>query len=173
MAKHPGRNDLLNEATIEASAPRAAGRRWGHARSTLGAVALLLGSPAVGAIAPADPDLIPEARALLARLESTYPGAAYVDIAGIDIYPNQPLGLGAPQGDAYARSFAVMQQVAPGKMLALCECEAMPAPELIAQGGPRWLYTLPWWGEGKRHPAEWIKRTYPHDVYLTLDEWKR
>jgi mannan endo-1,4-beta-mannosidase len=104
-----------------------------------------------------------------------YPGSNYVDIAGIDIYPNAHLGIGTPQEDAYAKSFEVMKQVAPGKMLALCECEAMPNPDAMAKDGPKWLYCLPWWGEGKRHPAEWIKKTYPHEQLTTRDElpaWK-
>jgi mannan endo-1,4-beta-mannosidase len=88
-----------------------------------------------------------------------YPGDAYVDIAGIDIYPNEYLGIGKPQTDTYVRSFAAMQQVAPGKVLALCECEAIPNPDALAKDGPKWLYCLPWWTEGKRHPAEWIKTT--------------
>jgi mannan endo-1,4-beta-mannosidase len=105
-----------------------------------------------------------------------YPGAAYVDLAGIDIYPNAPLGLGPPQADTYAASFAVMEQVAPGKMIALCEGEAIPNPDQLAARGPKWLYALPWWPEGKRHPADWIRQTYPHDHLITLDElpkWKR
>jgi len=104
-----------------------------------------------------------------------YPGAKYVDIAGIDIYPNSYIGIGSPQEDPYAASFEAMKQVAPGKMLALCECEAMPDPNKMAREGPKWLYCLPWWGEGKKHPAEWMKKTYPHEFVVTLDElpkWK-
>lgn len=104
-----------------------------------------------------------------------YPGDAYVDIAGIDIYPSAYIGLGKPQEDTYAKSFAAMQQVAPGKMVALCECEAVPNPDMMAQDGPKWLYCLPWWAESKRHTAEWIRRTYLHEQLITLDElpkWK-
>lgn len=98
-----------------------------------------------------------------------YPGAAYVDIAGIDIYPNGPLGLGEPQEDTYAQSFAVMQQVAPGKMLALCECRAIPNPDRMAASGPKWLYALPWWSGGKNNPDEWLQRTYGHPLMVTRD----
>lgn len=112
----------------------------------------------------------PESLEAVAQRKRFYPGARYVDIAGIDIYPNEPLGLGKPQQDAYAKSFAVMRQVAPGKMLALSECEAMPDPETMRSKGPKWLYCLPWWGEGKRHSAEWIRWSYPHDFMITRDE---
>lgn len=112
----------------------------------------------------------PESFEAIAQRKRFYPGDRYVDIAGIDIYPNEALGLGRPQQDAYAKSFAVMQQVAPGKMLALCECEAIPDPEIMRSKGPRWLYCLPWWGEGRLNTAEWIRRTYPHEFMVTRDE---
>jgi len=99
-----------------------------------------------------------------------YPGDAYVDIVGIDIYPNSSIGIGKPQEDTYAKSHAVMKQLAPGKMIALSECEAMPDPQRMMTQGPRWLYCLPWWGEGKRHPADWIKKTYVHEFVITLDQ---
>lgn len=104
-----------------------------------------------------------------------YPGPEYVDIAGIDIYPSQNIGLGNPQDDTYALSFQTMEQVAPGKMIALCECEAIPNPDKIAADGPRWLYCLPWWPVGKKHTAEWARKTYPHEAFITLDQlpdWK-
>jgi mannan endo-1,4-beta-mannosidase len=99
-----------------------------------------------------------------------YPGAAYVDIAGIDVYPNAYLGIGQPQKDTYARSFEVMRQVAPGKMIALAECEAIPDPDRLARDGPGWLYCLPWWGIGKKHPADWARKTYTHEHLITLDQ---
>ena len=99
-----------------------------------------------------------------------YPGAAYVDIAGIDIYPNRSLGFGEPQADTYATSFALMEQVAPGKMLALSECRAIPDPDRMTTHGPKWLYVLPWSGEGKTHSADWIKKTYSHELLITRDE---
>jgi len=99
-----------------------------------------------------------------------YPGEKYVDIAGIDIYPSSYIGIGTPQEDTYGKLFDVMKQVAPGKMIALAECEAIPDPDKMAKDGPKWLYCLPWWGEGKKNPAEWIKKTYTHDIIVTRDE---
>ena len=104
-----------------------------------------------------------------------YPGAAYVDIAGIDVYPSSYIGIGTPQEDTYATSFNVMKQVAPGKMIALAECEAIPNPDKLAKDGPPWLYCLPWWGIGKKHTVEWAKATYAHEHFITLDQlpkWK-
>lgn len=104
-----------------------------------------------------------------------YPGDAYVDISGIDIYPNSYYGWGEPQEDTYQKAFDIMKQVTPDKMLALCEGEAIPNPDRMAQDGPKWLYCLPWWGPGKRHPAEWIRSTYNHEFIISRDElpdWK-
>ena len=60
-------------------------------------------------------------------------------------------------------------------VLALCECEAIPNPDMMANDGPKWLYCLPRWTEGKRHPAEWIRKSYLHEQLITLDDlpnWK-
>lgn len=99
-----------------------------------------------------------------------YPGAEYVDISGIDIYPSDWYGWPKPQDSSYAKAFEIMQQVSPGKMLAFSEGEAIPNPDMMAGEGPKWLYCLPWWGVEDRHPAEWVKKTYGHDLILTLDE---
>ena len=69
-----------------------------------------------------------------------------------------------------------MQKVAPGKMLALAECGAIPDPDKMEKDGPKWLYCLPWWGVGKDHPEEWMRKTYRHPFVITLDtlpQWPR
>ena len=104
-----------------------------------------------------------------------YPGSNYVDIVGIDVYPSEYIGVGTPQQDTYTTSFNVMKQVAPGKMIALAECAAIPNPDKLAKDGPPWLYCLPWWGIGKKHTAEWAKKTYSHAHMVSLDQlpkWK-
>jgi len=98
-----------------------------------------------------------------------YPGDEYVDLAGIDIYPNSYLGYGPPSEDTYPKAFEIMKQVAPGKILALCETAALVDPERLEKEGPKWLYCLPWF-VGGQNPPEWIRRTFPHEQYLTLDE---
>lgn len=99
-----------------------------------------------------------------------YPGGDYVDIAGIDIYPNDYYGWGDPQEDAYMLAYEIMTKVAPGKMLAMCEGQAIPNPDIMQSEGPRWLYSLPWWGPGERNPSEWVKKTYTHPFIITKDE---
>ncbi len=97
-----------------------------------------------------------------------YPGSDYVDIVGVDIYSNQ-----AGQDyrtDAYQNYYDNMSHVAPGKMLALCECDTVPSPAVMASKGPRWLYCLPWWAPGKDNPSAWVKQTSNHPLMVTLDK---
>lgn len=97
-----------------------------------------------------------------------YPGAAYVDISGIDIY-NVDFRNDA---DKYWSYYNIMSQVSPGKMLACGECDAIPDPDKTQQGKlPKWLYAMPWWGTpSPRRPADWAVYTMRHDFIITLDE---
>ncbi len=99
-----------------------------------------------------------------------YPGERYVDISGIDIYPNSYYGWGPVQEDTYGKALEIMRQVSPGKMLALCESAAIPNPDLMQKWGPAWLYCLPWFAGGRANPADWIRKTFAHDFVVTLDE---
>ena len=90
--------------------------------------------------------------------------ASYVDIAGIDIYPGS--GYGQPTEDVYPKSFQIMQQVAPGKMLAMCESGIPLNPDLMLKDGPRWLYNLQWF-EGD---VDWDQKVYSHGYIVTLDK---
>ncbi|MBN1420067.1 MAG: discoidin domain-containing protein [Planctomycetes bacterium] len=98
-----------------------------------------------------------------------YPGDRYVDIAGIDIYPNSYYGWGRLEEDTYPRAFDLMAKVAPGKILALCESAGIPSPDLLEEKGPPWLYALPWF-VGGQNPVPWIRATFRHERILTLDE---
>ena len=105
-----------------------------------------------------------------------YPGDAYVDISGIDIYPNNYYGWKDYREDTYTKAYEIMKRVSPNKMLALAEGAGIPDPDRLAKDGPAWVYCLSWWGPGKKHPQEWIKSTYNHDFVITRDElpdWKR
>ncbi len=72
----------------------------------------------------------------------------------------------------------VMGQVTPGKMFALCECQGLPNPEIMAKDGPHWLYCLPWYvgKDPKWNPPDWVKKVYGHELFVTLDrlpKWSR
>lgn len=95
-----------------------------------------------------------------------YPGPQYCDLAGIDIYPNKSEGYGEPTDDTFPKAWEIMRQVAPGKMLAMCESSFVINPELIAKNGPKWLYSLQWFPGD----PDYVRRAYAHDQLLTLDE---
>lgn len=99
-----------------------------------------------------------------------YPGADYVDISGIDIY-NVDFETGA-EADKYWSYWNDMQEVSPGKMLALGECEAMPNPDLMADNTtPRWLYAMPWYGVGSGWRShDWGRFEMWHELVATADE---
>jgi mannan endo-1,4-beta-mannosidase len=99
-----------------------------------------------------------------------YAGNRYVDIAGIDIYPNSYYGWESFTDDTCGRVFELMKHVAPCKMLALCESAAIPNPDILQREGPPWLYCLPWFAGDRQNSPEWIRKTFPHDHVLTLDE---
>jgi mannan endo-1,4-beta-mannosidase len=106
----------------------------------------------------------------VAHRKRYYPGAEYVDIASIDTYANPKLGWGAAEQDARRRAYELMQQVAPGKPLAIAEDAALCNPDTFQREGPAWLYCSAWWVGGKSNPVDWMRRTFNHEAYLTLDE---
>ena len=106
----------------------------------------------------------------VAHRKRFYPGAKYVDFASIDTYANPKLGWGPPQDDARRRAYELMQQVAPGKMLAVGEDAALLNPDVAAKDGPPWVYCLSWWSGGKSNPVPWMRKTFNHEHLLTLDE---
>ena len=106
----------------------------------------------------------------VAHRKRYYPGAEYVDIASIDTYANPKLGWGTAEQDARRRAYELMQQVAPGKMLAIAEDAALCNPDVFQREGPAWLYCSAWWAGGKSNPVDWMRLTFNHEAYLTLDE---
>lgn len=106
----------------------------------------------------------------VAYRKSFYPGAEYVDIASIDTYSNPKLGWGKSWEDARRPAYEMMQQVAPGKMLAVGEDSALLNPDIAQKDGPAWLYCLAWWTGGKSNPVDWMRKAFNHEHMLTLDE---
>jgi mannan endo-1,4-beta-mannosidase len=102
-----------------------------------------------------------------------YPGDDYVDISGIDIYVSKWHGWPDYRESGYPKAMDIIRRVTPGKILALCECQGVPNPDRMAADGPRWLYCLPWTvGEAGStwNGADWIAKTYPHEILVTLDD---
>ena len=96
-----------------------------------------------------------------------YPGDEYVDIVGADIYSNQVHR--DYHQDAYRNFYDLLADLAPTKMIALCECDAVPNPSTMSSSGPRWLYALAWWKPGQENPVDWVKQVMTHPLVITLE----
>ncbi len=87
----------------------------------------------------------------LARRKAFYPGDAYCDITGIDLYGFDPAGRGtySNTGKTYRDAFNMIKAIAPAKMIALCEAEGLPDPEkcFTDPNYAPWLYCLPWFSD--------------------------
>jgi mannan endo-1,4-beta-mannosidase len=87
----------------------------------------------------------------LPRRRAFYPGDAFCDITGIDLYDYDPVvrGTYSNTGKTYRDAFNMMKAIAPDKMIALCEAEGMPDP-VKCFTDPKyapWLYCLPWFSD--------------------------
>ncbi len=96
-----------------------------------------------------------------------YPGDEYVDISGLDIY-NADYIYGT---DVYQDYWDVIAAVSPGKMLAMGETDALPDPQLMADGTtPRWLWIMPWFATHGYGGIDWMVYSYTHPYMLKLDD---
>lgn len=74
---------------------------------------------------------------------------------------------------SYKTMWDIMSQVAPGKMHALTECQALPNPAKMASGDPnfaKWLYALPWWANTNDNPSAWVKTSYTDPFVINMDQ---
>jgi mannan endo-1,4-beta-mannosidase len=87
----------------------------------------------------------------LPRRKAFYPGDAFCDITGIDLYDFDPVvrGTYANTGKTYRDAFNMMKAIAPAKMIALCESEGLPDPAKCFSDPnyAPWLYCLPWFSD--------------------------
>lgn len=69
-----------------------------------------------------------------------YPGAANVDIAGVDVYEEYH--------GSFAEQFKFAAEVSGSrKVVALSECGAMPDVQQMYAEGAAWAYCMPWYGD--------------------------
>ena len=91
-------------------------------------------------------------------LMAAYPGAEYVDIVGVDIYPDAPL---TDQSDV----FYLLNQVVGGKkMVALSECGNLVEPSQALQKNALWSFFMQWYDTDEHG-------NYGHFNY-SGDQWK-
>lgn len=102
-----------------------------------------------------------------------YPGSDYVDIIGVDLYHwDYRTGIRKYwNGQVTYRSvFDVIQAIDPTKMVALCECQALPNPEPAPEHADNfapWAWALPWYyANPKQNPTEWMQEVHAHPRYI-------
>jgi mannan endo-1,4-beta-mannosidase len=98
-----------------------------------------------------------------------YPGDAYVDIVGTDIY-------NVSEASAIATTFTKMQETYPTKMVTMSECGAVAGIGDIWSTGGTWSWFMPWYGnnsDGTPHASDdWWKAAAQSDNVLMLDNIK-
>lgn len=106
-----------------------------------------------------------------------YPGDEWCDMVSIDLYNIDYQNTGIREfwnaSQSYSDAFAIMEEIAPGKMVILAECEAMPNVEKTYANDPnfaRWLWAMPWYCDTDKNPANWILKTYTHKNVIMQPE---
>jgi mannan endo-1,4-beta-mannosidase len=91
-----------------------------------------------------------------------YPGAAYVDVLGADVY----------HMDYEQRDYNDLLDLAKGKLIALTECGELPT-ETILKAQPKWAWFLVWTDFlYKNNTKEQIQKIYNREQTLTHDQIK-
>ncbi len=106
-----------------------------------------------------------------------YPGDAYVDIIGEDLYPGEHVY--ASQADTYLRAVDCAKK---RKMVVMSENGCMFDPDLAVRDGAMWGFFCTWEGEfvakntaiydysEQYTERDMLKKVYDSDVVVTLDE---
>jgi len=98
-----------------------------------------------------------------------YPGDAYVDVLGMDIYPgtNQ-------HGSQYISFLKVKEMFGSKKLITLSECGSTPDPALMKEYGDTWSWFMPWNGDytesDSHNGATWWKKFFSYDYVITRDK---
>jgi len=98
-----------------------------------------------------------------------YPGDAYVDVLGMDIYP------GANQHGSQYFSFLKVKEMFGGKkLITLSECGSVPDPALMKEYGDTWSWFMPWNGDytesDSHNGATWWKKYFSYDYVISRDK---
>ncbi len=93
-----------------------------------------------------------------------YPGDAYVDVAGEDVYASATANM--------SNNWADMQTLFGGKkLITLSETGNPPDPDKIRAYGTQWSWFNSWQGSYVRsQPAAYLRRVYNDQVIITRDE---
>jgi len=100
-----------------------------------------------------------------------YPGADYVDIIAYDKYEGSPTKW--EENPATTVFLKLVDDSADTKMVAMAECDKIPAISGMKDEGAWWLYICPWYFSGDsdtNNSAALLKEFYNSDSVVTLDE---
>lgn len=108
-----------------------------------------------------------EPRGEISPAYAFYPGDAYVDLVGTDVYAGGELN---HRQNGWALFYGGMSGVFPRKLVALAECPSVPNPDAMRREAAYWAYCMAWWPPGPDNPPDWIKSVAGHEWFITLDE---
>jgi mannan endo-1,4-beta-mannosidase len=98
-----------------------------------------------------------------------YPGDAYVDVIGMDIYPGEN-----QHGSQYISFNEIKELFGGKKLITLSECGSAPDPGLMKQYGDTWSWFMPWNGDytesDSHNGASWWKKFFSYDYVITRDK---
>ncbi|MDR3653623.1 MAG: glycosyl hydrolase [Paludibacter sp.] len=98
-----------------------------------------------------------------------YPGDNYVDIIGMDIYPNPASH--ASQSVEFNKIRSIFNNK---KLITLSECGSVPDPGLMKTNGDMWSWFMPWNGDytesDAQNGATWWKKFFSYDYVITRDK---
>ncbi len=97
-----------------------------------------------------------------------YPGDAYVDIVGRDLYKDgvhsSHVLEWSNMNDLYGKK----------KLITMSECGSFPDPDNLVADGAAWSWFMPWYGgfvrDAKYNTLDLWKKTMNHEYVITLDE---
>lgn len=97
-----------------------------------------------------------------------YPGDAYVDLIGRDIYKEG-------DHDSQVGEFSSIDKLyGSKKMVALSECGSIPDVSNLTKDGAAWSWFMPWYGDYTRNSVynslDLWKKMFASDYVITLDE---
>ncbi|RZM22445.1 MAG: hypothetical protein EOO88_29415 [Pedobacter sp.] len=100
--------------------------------------------------------------------EAWYPGDAYVDIIGRDIYKE------GDHGSQLAEFNAMNTLYGSKKMITLSECGSIPDVDNLTKDAAAWSWFMPWYGDytrdSKHNSPELWKKMFASSYVITLDE---
>lgn len=104
-----------------------------------------------------------------AEIADWYPGDAFVDVIGLDIYP------GANQHGSQYFLFDRLKDVTNGeKIISLSECGSVPTIDNMFMCGDKWSWYMPWNGDYTRsdthNGAQFFNSLFNHPNVITRDE---